>query len=75
MAVEKDVEDIVGGESDERGSAAASGSQERTDEEYKAEANEISRTRNEAAGNGKLVLDRESGRKERKRKTQNQILG
>ena len=75
MAVEEDAEDIVGGESDEQTSVAASGSGKRTDEKYKAEANEISRTRNEAAGNGKLVLDRESGRKERKRETQNQILG
>ena len=75
MAVEKDVEDIVGGESDERTSAAAGGNEEGNDEEYKAKANEISWTRDEAGTDGKLVLDRKSGRKEGKRKTQDQIFG
>ena len=75
MAVEEDVEDIVGGKSYERTSVAAGGSEERNDEEYKAEADEIFWTRNEAGTVGKPVLDWKSGRKKGKRKTQDQIFG
>ena len=42
VAVEKNDEDIVVGESDEWISVGASRNEERTDEEYKAEANEMS---------------------------------
>ena len=75
MTAEKYAEDFMGGQSVERESVAASGCEQRNDEEYKTETNEISRTRNEAATNGELMLDRESGRKERKRKTQDEIYG
>ena len=54
----------MGGESNERTSVALSGREVRnvedSNEEYKAEANEISRTLNAAAANVKLVLDRKS---------------
>ena len=44
----------------ERSSVAASRSEERTNKEYKAEANEISWTCDEAGADGKLMLDRKS---------------
>ena len=75
MDVEKDVEDIVGVESNERASVATSVSGERNFEESKTEENEISMTRLEAATKENLVFDRKNGRKKGKKETKDEIVG
>ena len=74
-AFEKNVKDILNREIFERTSVAARRIEERDIEDYNTETNKNSRARNEAAANGKLVFDGESGRKGRKRKTKDQIYG
>ena len=73
--VEKSVEDIVGGQSNERASVATSVSEERTFEESKTEENKVSMTRIGAITEENLVFDRKNGRKKGKKKTKDQIVG
>ena len=75
LASEYNAKDILVGESFEQTSVAACWIKETDVKELKTETNEIYRARNEAAASGKLVLDGERGRKERKSKNKDQIYG
>ena len=75
LASEYNAKDILVGESFEQTSVAACWIKETDVKELKTETNEIYRAGNEAQSHGKLAFHGESGRKEGKRKTKDQIYG